>query len=169
MSTRSASTPALQLLTSEGVRHEVHRYHHEPGSSNFGAEAVRELTTALGCDPAAVFKTLVWLVDDRACFAVVPVAEQVSAKRLAGALNAGTATLADQRQAERISGSVPGAISPLAPRKRVPVVIDTAAGEHEQIFVSAGRRGLEIALAPRDLIAATDAIVAAIVSGARER
>jgi Cys-tRNA(Pro)/Cys-tRNA(Cys) deacylase len=93
------------------------------------------------------------------------VAGKVSAKKLAGCLNGGSATLADQRQAERVSGSVPGAISPLAPRKRVPVVIDTSAGDHEQIFVSAGRRGLEIALAPHDLVATTKAIMATIISG----
>jgi len=165
VATGSGSTPALQLLTTKGVPHDVHRYHHDPGSSNFGDEAVRELTTAIGCDPAAVFKTLVWLVDERACLAVVPVAGKVSAKKLAGCLNGGSATLADQRQAERVSGSVPGAISPLAPRKRVPVVIDTSAGDHEQIFVSAGRRGLEIALAPHDLVATTKAIMATIISG----
>ncbi len=146
----------------------MHRYPHEPGTSNFAQEAASELTRLLGCDPSAVFKTLVWIVDGRACFALVPATEQVAAKRLAAALDGRNATLADERSAQRISGSTLGAISPLAPRKVVPVVIDVAARDHERIFVSGGHRGVEAELAPADLIAATNATVAVIARGSRD-
>ncbi len=168
MNDRSAGTPALRFLRAQGIAHEVHRYRHEPGTSDFGDEAAAQLTRLVGCDPSAIFKTLVWLVDGRACFAIAPVTGQVAAKRLAAALDGRSAVLADEPTARRISGSTLGAISPIAPRRAVPVVIDVSAHDHDRVFLSAGQRGVEVALAPADLIAATDATVAAIARGSRD-
>lgn len=165
MSRRKAAprsgTPALTRLRESDIPHTIHEYRHDPASTDFGHEAAQ----ALDLDPAQVFKTLVWQVDDGYCIALLPVSERAAPKKIATALGARRAHLADTAVAERLSGSVVGAISPVGLRQDLRVVIDSGALEHERIFVSAGRRGLEIALAPHDLIAFTGAIVAPICSG----
>jgi len=109
-----------------------------------------------------VFKTLVASVDGNLTVAVVPVAGQLSLKALAGAAGGKRAELAPAAVAERATGYVVGGISPIAQRMRLPVIIDVTAMEYETVFCSAGQRGLEIELAPRDLVLATSAVVAPI-------
>ncbi len=154
----SASTPALALLTQRGVAHSVHEFHHDPRATDFGLEAAVEL----GVDPGRIFKTLVWHVDDAPAVAICPVTSTVSPKKLAAALGARRSQMAPVSVAERLSGSVVGAISPLGLRRTLPTVLDDSALEHESIYVSAGKRGLEVRIAPKDLIDLLSARVASI-------
>jgi Cys-tRNA(Pro)/Cys-tRNA(Cys) deacylase len=121
-----------------------------------------EAAAALGVDPARLFKTLVAMVDGRPVAAIVPVAGTLDLKALATALGARRADLADPAEAERATGYVIGGISPLGLRRRLPVVLDAGASAHLTILASAGRRGLQVELAPADLARATGAIVAPI-------
>lgn len=141
-------TPALALLSKSGVAHTVHPYDHDPRSSAFGEEAV----AALGVDPHRLFKTLVAAVDGTLAVAVVPVAGSLDLKAFAGALGGKRAAMASPADAERTTGYVRGGISPLGGRKRLATVLDESAGSFETIFVSAGRRGLQVELAPADLV-----------------
>ena len=126
-----------------------------------------EAARLLGVPAEAVFKSLVWSVDARAVLALVAATTTVSAKRLARAIGGKNAHLVDVASAERVSGSVTRAISPLGLRQELPVVIDEEVLLHSLVYVSAGRRGLEISLDPQDLIAATRARVAALGTPAR--
>jgi Cys-tRNA(Pro)/Cys-tRNA(Cys) deacylase len=130
---------------------------HERGLS-FGMEAAR----ALGLDPAQVFKTLVADVDGRPTVAVVPVDRSVDLKALAGAMGGKRAAMAEPAAAERVTGYVVGGISPLGQRRRLPTVVDASAMAWPTILVSAGRRGLDVELAPGDLVALTGAVTAAV-------
>jgi Cys-tRNA(Pro)/Cys-tRNA(Cys) deacylase len=141
------------------VRFELREYEHDPGAASYGLEAA----AALGLDPACVFKTLVAERDGRdLVVAVVPVARLLDLKALAGALGAKRVALADAAAAERATGYVVGGISPLGQKKRLPTVVDESALALDTMYVSAGRRGLDIALAPADLIRLCDASTAAI-------
>lgn len=160
----SASTPALTLLNERGIAHSVHEFHHDPRATDFGLEAAIEL----GVDPERIFKTLVWLADDAPAVAICPVASTVSPKKLAAALGARRSQMAPVAVAERLSGSVVGAISPLGLRRRLPSVLDDSALVHEHIYVSAGKRGVEVRIAPQDLVDLLSARVAAI-SNEKER
>jgi Cys-tRNA(Pro)/Cys-tRNA(Cys) deacylase len=151
-------TRATDVLTRGGIRHTVHRYVHDPRHPSFGQEA----SEALGVPPDRVFKTLVADVDGALTVAVVPVSGTLDLKALAAAAGGKKAVLAEPAQAERATGYVTGGITSLGLRKRLPVMIDVSALEHETVFCSAGQRGLEIELAPADLIAAAGASVAAI-------
>lgn len=126
-----------------------------------------EAARLLGVPAEAVFKSLVWSVDARAVLALVAATTTVSAKRLARAIGGKKAHLMDVTSAERVSGSVTGAISPLGLRQELPVVIDEEVLLHSLVYVSAGRRGLEISLDPQDLITATGARVATLGTPAR--
>lgn len=159
------STPALVYLAEAGIEHTVHEFDHDPRSTEFGLEAAREM----GVDPASVFKTLVWTVDGRPAIAIAPVTSTVAPKRLATALGGRKAELASAAIAERLSGSVVGAISPVGLRQPAPVAIDTSVLDVPRAFISAGRRGLEVSLAPADLIGATSATVAPIAAVTRHR
>jgi Cys-tRNA(Pro)/Cys-tRNA(Cys) deacylase len=127
-------------------------------TGSFGEEAA----DALGVDVARVFKTLVAQVDSALWVAVLPVPAQLDLKALAAAAGGKRATLADPADAERATGYVVGGISPLGQRKRLPTVVDAAALDHPTVFVSGGRRGLDVELAPADLVALTGAVVAPI-------
>jgi len=151
-------TPATALLVKLGITHAVHAYDHDPRRGGYGLEA----SDALGIPPERVFKTLVAEVDGVLTVGVVPVAGHLDLKALAAAAGGKKARLADAQAAERASGYVLGGISPLGQRKRMPVVIDSAALHFDTIFCSGGRRGLEIELAPADLVRAADAAVADI-------
>jgi Cys-tRNA(Pro)/Cys-tRNA(Cys) deacylase len=151
-------TPATALLAKLGIRHAVHVYEHDRRRSSYGLEA----SDALGLPPERVFKTLVAEVDGTLTVGVVPVASHLDLKALAAAAGGKKARMADPQAAERASGYVLGGISPLGQRKRMPVVIDSAALGFATVFCSGGRRGLEIELAPGDLIRAADAVVADI-------
>ena len=153
-------------MRAAGVAHVVHEYE-APGPTSprdrdrrpqYGLDAA----AALGLDPARVFKTLIASVDGRLAVAVVPVAHELDLKALAAALGGRKAALADPAEAERATGYVVGGISPLGARRRLPAVLDASAGGFGTIFVSGGRRGLQLELAPADLARLTGAIEAPI-------
>ena len=142
-------TPAVKLLERDGADFELRDYAHDPRAPAHGEEAAR----ALGLDPDRVFKTLVARLDDgRLAVGIVPVSGQLDLKALARAAGARRATMAEPAEAERATGYVLGGISPLGQKKRLATFLDASAEAFERIHVSAGRRGLEIGLAPVDLI-----------------
>ena len=143
-------TPATTAARKAGVEHRVHEYAHDPNAASYGMEAAE----ALGLDPARVFKTLVADLDGTLTVCIVPVAHELDLRSLGK-----RARLADTAKAERTTGYVAGGISPLGQRRALPTLVDETALEHDTVFVSAGRRGLEIELAPGDLVALTDAEV----------
>jgi Cys-tRNA(Pro)/Cys-tRNA(Cys) deacylase len=148
-------TPAVALLDRERVPYVLHEYAHDPNHPSYGLEAAEQL----GLDPAQVFKTLVAEVDGKLHVAVVPVERQLDLRSLGK-----RARMAAPAEAERATGYVVGGISPLGQRKRLPTLVDASALEHDRIHVSAGRRGLEIELDPRDLVRLTSARVVACAS-----
>ncbi|MFE9371564.1 Cys-tRNA(Pro) deacylase [Streptomyces sp. NPDC006711] len=155
---QSGGTPATVALTKAGTAFTVHAYAHDPASPSYGEEAAR----ALGVGAERVFKTLVADVDGELTVAVVPVAGSLDLKALASAVGGKRATMADPAAAERTTGYVRGGISPLGQRKKLRTVLDDSASAHATICVSAGRRGLEVELAPADLAALTGALLAPI-------
>ncbi|MCC3771708.1 Cys-tRNA(Pro) deacylase [Streptomyces sp. UNOC14_S4] len=155
---QAGSTPAVVALERAGASFTVHAYTHDPAAASYGEEAAE----ALGVDPRQVFKTLVAEVDGTLTVAVVPVSGSLDLKALATAVGGKRAAMADPAAAERTTGYVRGGISPLGQRKRLPTVLDASAAAYATICVSAGRRGLEVELAPADLAALADAVVAPI-------
>jgi Cys-tRNA(Pro)/Cys-tRNA(Cys) deacylase len=151
-------TRATELLARSGIPHTVHRYAHDPRHPSYGQEA----SAALGVAPERVFKTLVADVDGALTVAVVPVAGSLDLKALATAVGGKKAAMAEPALAERVTGYVTGGITSLGLRRRLPVVVDASALGYETVFCSAGQRGLEIELAPSDLVAAAQARVAPI-------
>jgi Cys-tRNA(Pro)/Cys-tRNA(Cys) deacylase len=160
-------TPATVVLEQSGVPFTVHAYPHDPsGALSYGAEAAHALGAALGV-PAEevqgrVFKTLVAEVDGALTVAVVPVAAGLDLKALAAAAGGKRAAMADPAAAERTTGYVRGGISPLGQRKALPTVVDASALAFETVFVSAGKRGLEVELAPDALVKLTSGAAAPI-------
>jgi Cys-tRNA(Pro)/Cys-tRNA(Cys) deacylase len=142
-----AATPALDVVIRSKIAHSVLTYRHDPKVQSFGGE----VAAALGLDPARVFKTLVVRADELLALGLVPVDQALDMKALAKALGAKRAQLADPLSAERSTGYVLGGISPLGQKHPLMTVIDASAKEFATIFVSGGRRGLEIELAPGDL------------------
>jgi Cys-tRNA(Pro)/Cys-tRNA(Cys) deacylase len=153
-------TPATLLLRQQKVAHTVHEYTHDPRAAGYGLEAA----VALGIEPARCFKTLVADVDGTLTVAVVPVSGSLDLKALAGAVGGKRAAMADPAAAERSSGYVVGGISPLGQRKRLRTVIDASASDWPTVYVSAGRRGLDVELSPADLARLTAATFAPIGS-----
>ncbi|MER6029038.1 Cys-tRNA(Pro) deacylase [Streptomyces sp. NPDC001851] len=158
---QSGGTPATVALASAGVDFTVHAYDHDPSHPSYGEEAAE----ATGISPDRVFKTLVADVDGALTVAVVPVSGSLDLKALAAAVGGKRATMADPTLAERTTGYVRGGISPLGQRRKLPTVLDDSAKAHETICVSAGRRGLEVELAPEDLAKLTSAVLAPIGRG----
>ncbi|BDT88723.1 Cys-tRNA(Pro) deacylase [Nocardia cyriacigeorgica] len=162
----AASTPAIRTLVQAGVEHRVHPYNHDPRTDSYGTEAVDALATELALDPGQIFKTLVLeLSTGSLAVAVLPVPRTLSLKAAAAALGAPKATMADRVKAERSTGYVLGGISPLGQRKRLPTVVDASATRWDRVLCSAGRRGLEIELAPAELIRLTNAVTAPVAAG----
>ncbi|MFF2196327.1 Cys-tRNA(Pro) deacylase [Streptomyces sp. NPDC058157] len=155
---QTAGTPAITSLTASGVEFTTHAYEHDPAHPSYGEEAAE----ALGVSPEQVFKTLVAEVDGALTVAVVPVSGSLDLKALAAAVGGKRAAMADPALAERTTGYVRGGISPLGQRKRLPTVLDDSASAHATICVSAGRRGLEVELAPASLATLTGAVLAPI-------
>jgi len=153
-------TPAVKAAERARVAHRVHRYDHDPAAGSYGEEAA----AAMGVDAARVFKTLVVTAEGRLAVAVVPVAGRLDLKAAAAALGAKKADMAAADEAERATGYVVGGISPLGQRKRLATLVDDSALGFDTVFVSAGRRGMEIELAPADLVRLTGATVAPIRS-----
>ena len=152
-----AGTPALVALAAAGVPHTVHAYDHDPRTPvGYGLEAA----LTLGIDPAQVFKTLVAEVDGRLTVAVVPVTGHLDLKALAAAVGGKRAAMADVAVAERTTGYVAGGIAPLGQRTPLPTVVDETVYLYDEVYVSGGRRGLDVGLAPEDLVALTRAVVA---------
>ena len=151
-------TAATALLTRQGIPFTVHAYDHDPRRGSYGLEAAQ----AMGVESGRVFKTLVADVDGTLTVGVVPVAAQLDLKALAAAVGGKKAAMADAAAAERATGYVTGGISPLGQRRRLRVVVDSSALEFPTVFCSGGRRGLEIELAPGDLVRAANATVAPI-------
>ena len=155
-------TPAVTALERLGVSYRVLEYEHDPRAEAFGAEAAE----ALDLDPHAVFKTLVARLDDELAVALVPVTTTLDLKALARAGGSKRATMADPADAERATGYVVGGISPLGQKKRLRSFVDDSVTILDDCFVSGGRRGLELALAPDDLVRAMSAVVAPIAAEA---
>jgi len=154
------STPATVALRAAGIPFTEHAYTHDPANTNFGLEAA----TALGLDPDRVFKTLLADVDGRLVVGIVPVTGKLDLKRLAAAVGGKRATMADPAVAERKTGYVVGGISPIGQKTAHPTVIDETAELWDTVYVSGGRRGLDLELAPADLVRATDATLADIAA-----
>lgn len=155
-------TPATRALEQAAVAFTLREYAHDPQTRAAAGGYGLEAADALGVDPAMVFKTLVTDVEGLLVVAVVPVVSRLDLKAVAAAVGAKRATMADPALAQRATGYVLGGISPLGQRKRLTTVLDASAHGHERILVSAGRRGLDLELAPADLARLTGAVTAAI-------
>ncbi len=142
-------TPGINLVKKSKVLHKVHEYTHDPSSESYGLEAAEKL----GVPETQVFKTLVVNLDNKElAVGVVPVSSMLSMKLIAKAAGAKKAVMAGQADVERSTGYVLGGVSPLGQKKRLKTFIDLSAKNNATIFVSAGRRGLEIELSPDDLV-----------------
>ncbi|ABZ74589.1 ybaK/ebsC protein [Shewanella halifaxensis HAW-EB4] len=141
-------TPAIDLLVKHKIAHQVHEYHHDPACQAYGLEAAEKI----GVAPELVFKTLVVKLDAKQlAVAIIPVAEKLSMKAIAKAAKAKKAVMAEAAEVQRSSGYVLGGVSPLGQKRLLLTVIDASASQLEQMYVSGGRRGLDIALAPEDI------------------
>ncbi|NHA68338.1 Cys-tRNA(Pro) deacylase [Phycicoccus flavus] len=153
-----SGTPATAALTAAGVAFTQHPYAHDPAAPSYGLEAAQ----VLGQPPEQVFKTLLVDTGDGLAVGVVPVAGSLDLKAMAGALSVKRVTMADPAAAERSTGYVVGGISPVGQKRRLPTVLDSSAGLFDVVYVSGGRRGLDLGLSPADLVAVTGAVVADI-------
>jgi Cys-tRNA(Pro)/Cys-tRNA(Cys) deacylase len=158
----SAATPAIAALVKAGVPHELLRFHHDPRSASFGEEAVDELVVTASVHPEQVLKTLVVAVPHGLAVAVLPVPSKLSLKAAAAALGVPKAAMAERAAAERSTGYVIGGVSPLGQRRALPTVVDASALAWDRVLCSAGKRGWDVALAPRDLVRLTEAVIADI-------
>jgi Cys-tRNA(Pro)/Cys-tRNA(Cys) deacylase len=156
----ATGTPATGLLARLKIAHTLHPYSHDPRAEAYGDEAA----TALGIAPERIFKTLIAVVDGKLACGVVPVAARLDLKALAAAVGGKRAVMAEPAAAARATGYVVGGISPIGQKSRLPVVVDTSAEDFETVYVSAGRRGLQVELAPADLVRAASARLAPIAS-----
>jgi Cys-tRNA(Pro)/Cys-tRNA(Cys) deacylase len=154
-----AATPAIAAVEAAGVAYTLHPYDVDPSQDDYGVAVAH----ALGADSGRVYKTLVAKLDgsDLVC-AVIPVERRLDLKALARAVGARQAALADRTEAERRTGYVRGGISPLGQRQQLAVVLDESAIPQPTLYVSAGKRGLQLELAPGDLVRLTRAQVAAV-------
>jgi Cys-tRNA(Pro)/Cys-tRNA(Cys) deacylase len=157
----ATGTPATALLAREGIVHVLHPYTHDPRAEAFGDEAA----SILAIEPQRIFKTLIAAVDATLACGVVPVAGRLDLKAFAAALGGKRAELADPQAAQRATGYVLGGISPLGQKTRLPVVIDESALLYDTVYVSAGKRGLQVELAPDDLVRLCQGRTAAISTG----
>jgi Cys-tRNA(Pro)/Cys-tRNA(Cys) deacylase len=155
---QSGGTPATVALTKAGMAFTVLGYEHDPAAKSFGLEAAE----ALDLPVEQVFKTLLVEVDDKLAVGVVPVDRQLDLKAVATALGGKKAVMADPAAAERATGYVVGGISPIGQKRRLPTVVDASATEYETVYVSGGRRGLDLGLSPGDLLTITAARTARI-------
>jgi Cys-tRNA(Pro)/Cys-tRNA(Cys) deacylase len=154
----AGGTPATVALTKAGVAFSEHPYEHDPSAASYGLEAAQRL----GLDPAQVFKTLCTLVDGALVVGVVPVTGQLDLKAVAAAVGGKKAVMAEPAAAERATGYVVGGISPVGQRRTHSTVLDESATSFDVVYVSGGRRGFDLGLAPADLVRVTGATVARI-------
>ncbi|RLE20548.1 MAG: Cys-tRNA(Pro) deacylase [Actinobacteria bacterium] len=153
-------TPALLALDAAGIEYSVHEYERGGDLRDFGREAAR----ALDLSEDQVFKTLMVVADDELLVTVLPVSCRLSMKLVASAVRAKKVALSDPARAERSSGYVVGGISPVGQRKKLRTVVDETAELFDVIYVSGGKRGMDIALDPADLISLLDCVVAPITA-----
>lgn len=158
MARRTGGTPATVALDAAGLDFTLHPYEHDPRAKSFGLEAAE----ALGLDPDRVFKTLMADLDGRLVVGIVPVSCHLDLKALARVLGGSRATMAEVSAAERATGYVAGGISPIGQRRPHPTVLDETAELWDSIFVSAGRRGLDLEISPGDLVEITGALTGEI-------
>jgi Cys-tRNA(Pro)/Cys-tRNA(Cys) deacylase len=151
-------TPATVALRRAGIAFTEHAYAHDPSAASYGLEAAARL----GLDPAQVLKTLLAVVEGRLVVGLVPVEGRLDLKAVAAAVGGKRATMAEPAAAERATGYVVGGISPVGQRTAHPTVLDVSALGFDTVYVSGGRRGLDLGLAPADLVRVTRASVAAI-------
>ncbi|GAB2190856.1 Cys-tRNA(Pro) deacylase [Sessilibacter sp. MAH1] len=153
-------TPAIKLLQKLKIAHTIHEYQHDPGAQSYGLEAAEKL----GLNPAQVFKTLVVQLDNKElAVGIIPVEAKLSMKLIAKAAKAKKAAMADPVLVERTTGYVLGGVSPLGQKKRLKTVIDQSAESFDRIYVSAGKRGMDLELSPKDLQTVTSAIFAELM------
>lgn|SRR5690554_3909386 len=153
-------TPAIDLLKKYEVGFEVHSYQHDPRSASYGMEAADKL----GLPPARVFKTLLVQADSKELLvAVIPVAHNLNLKRLAAAAGVKKLAMAQPQLAQRTTGYLTGGISPLGQKKVLRTFVDASVLDFASVFVSAGRRGLELELSPDSLVQHAEAVVASLV------
>ena len=145
-------TPAINLAKKAKIKYTIHEYSHDSSAESYGLEAAEKL----GIDAKKVFKTLVVMTEDKKlAVGIVPVCLKLSMKLIAKALHCKKASMAEASDVERSTGYILGGVSPLGQKKRLQTIIDKSALNYDTIFVSAGRRGLEIELAPQDLLSLT--------------
>lgn len=158
MKNAGGGTPATDALANAGISFTVQTYRHDPASTTYGIDAAQ----ALGLEPSRVFKTLIISVDGTLVVAIVPVDRRLDLKAVATAVKGKKATMADPAAAERASGYLVGAISPIGQKRPHTTVMDDSAMAFGAVYVSGGRRGMELEIAPADLLRITDATVASI-------
>lgn len=156
----SKTTRATQALTKAGVSFTVHTYDYDPTADRVGIQAAE----ALGEDPSRVLKTLMAEVDGKPVCVIVPSDREVSMKKLASAFKGKSANMMKPADAERLTGFVVGGISPFGQKKQVPTAIEEEALAHEAVYMNGGQRGLQVRLAPRDVVTALKAIAAPVVA-----
>ena len=140
-------TPAIKLLKKQKIPHTIHEYKHDSNAHSYGEEAAQKM----GVDPKRVFKTLVVQSDKMMAVGIVPVTSTLNLKSMAKAQGVKKVAMADPKNVENTTGYILGGVSPLGQKKRLKTVIDESAFEFESIFVSAGKRGLEVEVDPKDL------------------
>ena len=152
-------TPAINMVRKANLLHTIHEYSHDPAAASYGIEAAEKLAVR----PEQVYKTLVVRLDGKQlAVAIIPVETQLSMKLIASAAKVKKAEMADKRDVERSTGYILGGVSPLGQKKRLQTYLDNSARDLPTLYVSAGRRGLEIELAPDDLLALTGGTFAAL-------
>lgn len=156
----SKTTPATQALDKAGVAYALATYAYDPAADRVGLQAAE----ALGAPASEVLKTLIVKADGKPACVVLASDREVSMKKLAAALGAKTAEMAPVPEAERITGYRVGGVSPFGQKKRLPTVLDAAAATLAEAFVNGGQRGLQVRLAPAELVRVLDAKVAAITA-----
>lgn len=141
-------TPAIQTLKKAGIKYQVHQYNHDSDCRAYGEEAVEKL----GLNHDQVFKTLVAELDNKQLtVAVIPVSKMLDLKALAKGVGAKKAKMADKNDVERATGYILGGVSPIGQKKRLAAMLDSSAFQFSTIFISGGRRGLDIEISPQDL------------------
>jgi len=154
----SKTTRATLALAKAGIAHSVHAYAYDPGAERIGLQAAE----ALGVPPGRLLKTLMAQVDGKPVCVLVPSDREVSLKKLAAAFGGKAAAMMRPAEAERLTGYHVGGISPLGQKRAVPTLVEADALGHPQVFVNGGQRGLQILLAPADLVAVLDARTVAV-------